>query len=52
MTTDNGISYQSHPQDHRTWTYETTFPYDRFIARDENGHVQDAWVQEYPGDAK
>lgn len=52
VTTDNGISYHRTPPDHLEWRIETTFPYDRFYAVDASGIVHDAWVQEYPGDAK
>lgn len=52
VTTDNGISYHKHPAEHMEWVYETTFPYDRFYAVDKVGAIHDAWVQEYPGDAR
>lgn len=51
VTTDNGVHYTKKSVS-ADWTYVTSFPYSTFHALDKFGRVQDAWIQEYPGDAK
>lgn len=48
---NNGVHY-SKRSDIGEWTYITSFPYTVFHAVDKDGKVCDAWVQEYPGDAR